>query len=86
MTEKKRVFVRNISKIAAGSSVVLLMLLAGTSDFRAELQEADEKTREYHESRLISEEEENTLLAATLVAMGISAAGLIMTEKKEKQR
>ncbi len=86
MNEKNRSMLRTLSMVSAGVGVMLALGAAGTSDFRDELQYADEETRISIESELISEQGEKRMTLAAMALMGIGAAGLIMTEKNEKQR
>ena len=86
MTEKRRTWLRNLSLTSVGVGMMLALAAAGTSDFRDELQYADEATRIRKEKRLASEESIFKMLGASIVALGAGVAGLHLTEKKNKQR
>lgn len=82
MNEKKRKLLRTLSMASAGTGFVLALAVAGTSDFRDELQYADEETRNYHEKRIISQQTETLLNGAALLALAGGCAGLFLTEKQ----
>lgn len=86
MNKKKRDLLRTMSKISAGAGIILALAAAGTSDFRDELQYADEETRDYHEKRIISQKTENTLGGVAMLALAGGCVGLFLTEKQEKKR
>ena len=72
--------------VSTGVGAFLLLSAASTSDFRDELQYADEETRTYHESRLISPNTEVAMGALGMAALIAGAIGIHKTEENKKQR
>lgn len=86
MQKEKRDLLRKLSMISGGAGIVLTMMWAGTSDFRDELQYADKETREYHESKMISQEAEAVLATSALLALSGGAIGLTIANSNNKKR
>lgn len=86
MTEKQRSWLRGLSLTSVGVGMLMAIAAAGTSDYRDELQYADEETRMREEQRIASNESINKLLGASFVVLVAGAAGIHLTEKKNKQR
>lgn len=86
MTETQRSWLRGLSITSVGVGMLMAIAAAGTSDYRDELQYADEETRAREEQRVASDKTIYNMLGASFIAMAAGAAGINFTEKKNKQR
>jgi len=84
--ERRRIFLRYASGALGCASFALLYMLGGTFDYRDSLKYEDDWVREKEEAKLISEENETKWTILSIIGMGISSAGLCLTEKKQKNR
>lgn len=86
MKETTRSRLRPLFAASAGIGFVMALGWAGTSDTRDALRYEDEETRKKIESTMVSQETENALGAVATTALLAGMIGMMMTEKKQRQR